>query len=85
MLTSVLRALVKYPIKENFDITFMKNEKNVKTLIVFFFFPIKTLFNWILNQCLKSTRLYDPSFKNILINEIVSKIMFNIKFSLTSV
>ena len=39
MLTSVLRALVKYPIKENFDITFMKNEKNVKTLIVFFFFP----------------------------------------------
>ena len=28
MLTSVLRALVKNPIKENFDITFMENEKN---------------------------------------------------------
>ena len=28
MLTSALRALVKNPIKENFDITFMENEKN---------------------------------------------------------
>ena len=48
MLTSVLRALVKNSIKENFDITFMGNEKKtVKPLIVFFFFPflIKIFFN----------------------------------------
>ena len=28
MLTSAFRVLVKNPIKENFDITFMENEKN---------------------------------------------------------
>ena len=28
MLTSALRALVKNPVKENYDITFMGNEKN---------------------------------------------------------
>ena len=55
MLTSALRALVKNPVKENFDITFIGNEKTVKTLIVFFF-SIKTFFNWILNQCPKGTR-----------------------------
>ena len=42
MLTSVLKALFKNPIKESFDITFMENErkkkKTVKTLIAFFFF-----------------------------------------------
>ena len=37
MLTSALRALVKNPVKENFNITFMENEKAVKILIVFFF------------------------------------------------
>ena len=45
MLTSALRALVKNLIKESFDITFMINEKAVKTLIAFFSFPIKTFFN----------------------------------------
>ena len=39
------RALFKNPIKESFDITFMGNEKTVKTLIAFFSFPIKTFFN----------------------------------------
>ena len=38
MLTSALRALVKNQVKESFDITFMENEKNIKILIVFFFF-----------------------------------------------
>ena len=28
MLTSALRTLVKNPVKENYDITFMGNEKN---------------------------------------------------------
>ena len=36
MLTSVLRTLIKNPIKKNFDITFMENKKFVKTLITFF-------------------------------------------------
>ena len=57
MLTSVLRALIKNPIKESFDITFMKNKKFIKTLITFFYyFLIKTIFDWILNQYPKSTR-----------------------------
>ena len=56
MLTSVLRALVKNPIKENFDITFMGNEKNCQNINCFFFsFPIKNFFNLIVNQCPKST------------------------------
>ena len=37
MLMSALRTLVKNPVKESFDITFMGNEKAVKILIVFFF------------------------------------------------
>ena len=37
MLTSALRALVKNPIKENFDITFMRNEKNCQNINCFFF------------------------------------------------
>ena len=43
----MLRALVKNLVKESFDITFMENEKNIKILIVFFFFSfaIKTFFN----------------------------------------
>ena len=49
MLTSALRALIKNLVKESFDITFMRNEKSIKTLIDFFSFPIKTFFNWILN------------------------------------
>ena len=52
MLTA-LRTLVKNPVKENFDITFMENEKNCQNINCFFSFPIKTFFNWILNQCPK--------------------------------
>ena len=55
MLTSVFRTLIKNPVKESFDITFMGNEKAVKILIVFFF-SIKTFFNKILNQYPKDTR-----------------------------
>ena len=51
MLTSAFRALVKNPVKESFDITFMGNEKSCQNIdCFFFFFPIKTFFNWILNQ-----------------------------------
>ena len=42
MLTSALRVLVKNPVKESFDTTFMGYEKAVKTLIAFFFFSHKT-------------------------------------------
>ena len=37
MLTSALRALVKNPIKESFDITFMGNEKSCQNINCFFF------------------------------------------------
>ena len=53
---SVPMALINSPIIESFDITFMENKKIVKTLIVFFSFPIKIIFNWILNQYPKGTR-----------------------------
>ena len=50
MLTSILKALVKSPVKESFDITFIGNEKNCQNINYFFYyFPIKTFFNWILN------------------------------------
>ena len=55
MLTTVLRVLVKNQVKESFDITFMINKKKIVKILKFFFF-IKVLFNWILNQCLKITR-----------------------------
>ena len=42
MLTSAFRAIVNNPFEESFDTTFMRNEKNVKTLL---FFPIKSFFN----------------------------------------
>ena len=38
MLTSALRALVKNPIKESFDITFMGNKKSYQNINYFFFF-----------------------------------------------
>ena len=61
MLMSVLKILVKNPVKENFDITFIEMKNAIKTLIVFFSsFLIKTFFNYILNQCPKDTRLYFP-------------------------
>ena len=56
MLISVSRALVKNPIKESFNITLWEMKKTVKILIVYFSFPIKIFFNWILNQCPKGTR-----------------------------
>ena len=37
MLTSALKALVKNPIKENFNIIFMGNEKNYQNINCFFF------------------------------------------------
>ena len=52
---SAFRAPVKNPVKENFDITLMGNEKNCQNINCFFF-PIKTFFNWIFNQCPKDTR-----------------------------
>jgi len=53
MLTSVLRVLINNLFQESFDINFMGNEKNCQNINVFF--PIKTLFNWILNQYHKGT------------------------------
>ena len=57
MLMSTLKVLVKNPFKKSVDITFMRNEKNCQNINYFFFsFSIKTFFNWIVNQCPKSTR-----------------------------
>ena len=44
MLTSALSTLVKNSIKGNFDITFMKNEKNCQNINCFFFFSYKNFF-----------------------------------------
>ena len=41
----LLKALVKNPVKESFDIIFMRNEKNCQNINCFFSFPIKTFFN----------------------------------------
>ena len=42
MLTNAFRALVKNPVKESFDITFMGNEKSYQNINFFFFsFPKK--------------------------------------------
>ena len=59
MLSSAFKVLVNNQFYEIFDITFIEMKKAVKTLIVFFFlisFPIKTIFNWIVNQYPKGTR-----------------------------
>ena len=37
MLTSILKTLIKNLIKENFDIIFMRNEKNCQNINYFFF------------------------------------------------
>ena len=37
MLTNAFRVLVNNLFQESFDIIFMGNEKNIKTLIAFFF------------------------------------------------
>ena len=56
MLTNALRTLVKNPVKENFDIIFMENEKNYQNINFFLSFTIKIFFKWIINQCPKSIR-----------------------------
>ena len=38
ILTSTFRALVKNPVKESFDVTFMGNEKSCQNINCFFFF-----------------------------------------------
>ena len=55
---SVLRVLVKNPVKENF---YGKRKKTINVLTVFFISHksnVKTFFNWILNQCPKGTRAF---------------------------
>ena len=47
ILTSALKTLVKNPVQESFDITFIGNEKICQNIN--FFFSIKPFFNWILN------------------------------------
>ena len=42
---SAVKALVKNPIKEIFDIAFIRNEKSCQNINCFFSFLIKTLFN----------------------------------------
>ena len=54
MLTSALRALVKNPIKENFDITFMRNEKSCQNINCFFSFPIKFFLTGFLTIALRA-------------------------------
>ena len=46
---SVLRVLVNHSFLKSSDITFMGNEKNCQNINCFFF-HIKILFNWIINQ-----------------------------------
>ena len=56
MLTSVLRTLVKDPVKESF---YGKRKKKINVLSVFFIShksDVKNFFNKILNQCPKDTR-----------------------------
>ena len=51
---SAFRTFVNNLLLENFDITFIENEKNCQNIK--FFFQIKNFFNWIFNQCSKDTR-----------------------------
>ena len=63
MLTDAFRVLVNNQFYESLDINFMAMKKDVKALIVFFFLissPIKTFFNWIVNQYPKGIRLHGP-------------------------
>ena len=54
---SVLRVLVKNPVKEIF---YEKRKKKTINILTAFFISyksdVKTFFNWILNQCPKGTR-----------------------------
>ena len=56
ILTSVLKALVKNLIKKSFY--GKRKKKTINNLTVFFIShksDVKTFFNWIINQCPKST------------------------------
>ena len=53
MLTSALRVLVKNPVKESFDITFMRNEKSCQN-INFFSFLIKLSLTGFLTSVLRA-------------------------------
>ena len=56
MLTSVLRTLVKNPVKENF---YRKKKKTINVLTAFFISyksDVKNFIKWIINEYLKSTR-----------------------------
>ena len=56
MLTSVLKALVKNPIKENFYRKRKKKTINVLTIfLIFHKSDIKTFLKWIVNKCSKGT------------------------------
>ena len=73
-LISVLKTLVKNPVKGSFDITFMGNEISVKILIDFFSFPIKTFFNWILTSVLRalvSTTILNEATKKVSPNRLI--------------
>ena len=55
MLTSVLRTLVKNPIKENF---YRKKKKTINVLTAFFIShksDVKNFLKWIVNECPKGT------------------------------
>ena len=52
MLTSALMALIKNPIKEIFDITFMENEKSCQNIN--FFFPYKFSLTKLLTNTLRT-------------------------------
>ena len=60
MLMAALRIMVNNSFQENFDNTFMGNEKNYQNSN-YFFFLIKTLFKWIVNHYLKGIYQYFPN------------------------
>ena len=55
MLKSVTKTLINNLFFKNFNIIFMKNEKNYQNINYFFSFSIKNFFKWIINQCPKGT------------------------------
>ena len=55
MLTSVLRKLVKIPIKENFNISFMRNEKSYRNNNCFVFFSLKLSLIRLLTNALRAS------------------------------
>ena len=47
--------MLRIQLKEVLTLLLWEMKKVVKILIAFFSFPIKTFYNWILNQCPKDT------------------------------